>query len=91
VGALFLRPGIQQVLNTGRMLGHAEQAGQPVGDAPENGIGLLVIFLALYDDETHLRTQIVRSDPKLDSVRRVAWACRKSSNDYANPHVMNVM
>lgn len=82
---------IQQVLNAGRVIGHAEQAGQPVGDAPENGIGLLVIVLALYDDETHLRTRMVRSDPKLDSVRRVAWACRKSSNDYANPHVMNVM
>jgi len=72
VGTLFLRPGIQQVLNAGRMLGHAEQAGQPVGDAPKNGIGLLVIVLALYDDETHLRTRMVRSDPQLDTLRRVA-------------------
>ncbi|MBN4097367.1 MULTISPECIES: hypothetical protein [Methylobacterium] len=92
-GTVTLVPGsrIQQVLNTGRMLGHAEQAGQPVGDAPENGIGLLVIVLALYDDETHLRTRMVRSGPQLDTLRRVAWACRKSSDDYANPHVMNVM
>ncbi|WP_149309168.1 hypothetical protein [Methylobacterium sp. P1-11] len=73
------------------MIGHAEQAGQPVGDAPENGIRLLVIVLALYDDETHLRTRIVRSDPKLDSVRRVARACQKSSCDIVKRGVLNAM
>ncbi|MEE7469197.1 hypothetical protein MOF8_22005 [Methylobacterium oryzae] len=84
MGALFRRSGIQQVLNTGRMIGHAEQAGQPVGDAPENGIRLLVIFLALDDDEAHLRTRIVRSDPQLESVRRVAGPVR------SHPAIMRI-
>ncbi len=92
-GAVTLVPrsGIQQVLNAGRVIGHAEQAGQPVGDAPENGVRLLVIFLALYDDETHLRTRIVRSDPKLDPVRGVARVCQKLCRDVVIPPFMDIM
>ncbi|MGX9983789.1 hypothetical protein [Methylobacterium fujisawaense] len=84
-------PGIQQILNTGRMIGHGKQAGQPVGDASEHGIRLLLIFPALYDDETHLRTRIVGSDPKLDGMRRVAQAVVKSSGDVGHQRFMNAM